>query len=303
MNMWDGLFGGLTRTRDHFVGGLRKLLSGNQLDAETLEAMEELLYTADLGPAAGQLMEDLRVEHRRGSLSNADDVEIFVQKQLLDVIGEAPGDYQHDQHDGPFVVLVVGVNGSGKTTTIAKLGQRYKEAGQKVLLAACDTFRAAATEQLSIWAERLSLPLIKSEGGGDPSGLAYDAAQEAKNQGADVLLIDTAGRLHTADHLMAELEKITRVLGRCIEGAPHDVLLVIDGTTGQNAITQAREFQSRVAATSLAVTKLDGTARGGAIITIRQQLNLPVRFIGLGEQPQDLQPFAPHSFIEALFAE
>lgn len=294
------LLKGLRKTRDSLVGGLRRLVGRGPLDADTLDQMEELLYTSDLGPAAIQLMDAIREANRKGVLKDGEQVEPFVREKLLEMMGEAsvPLRIEHKPH----VILVCGVNGSGKTTSIAKLAKLLKAEGHGVMLAACDTFRAAAVEQLTVWADRLDIRIVKRETGSDPSGLAFDAADAAVKEGLDVLIVDTAGRLHTQKNLMAELEKIHRVLGRRIEGAPHEVLLILDGTTGQNAITQAREFRESVEVTSLMVSKLDGTARGGAIVSIREQLGLPVRFIGVGEGADDIERFDPGSFVDALFS-
>jgi fused signal recognition particle receptor len=289
----------LAKTRDSLVGGLRRLVGRGPLDADTLDQMEELLYTSDLGPAAAQLMESIREANHKGILKEGEQVEPFVRETLLKIMGEASLPLVIGKK--PHVILVCGVNGSGKTTSIAKLSKLLLAEGHSVMLAACDTFRAAAVEQLAVWAERLGIRIVKRETGSDPSGLAFDAADAAIKEGIDVLIVDTAGRLHTQKNLMAELEKIHRVLGRRIEGAPHDVLLILDGTTGQNAITQAREFRESVNVTSLMVSKLDGTARGGAIVSIREQLGLPVTFIGVGEAADDIERFDPDSFVDALF--
>jgi len=293
------LIRGLAKTRDSLVGGLRRLVGRGPLDADTLDQMEELLYTSDLGPAAGQLMESIREANHKGILKEGEQVEPFVRETLLEIMGEASLPLVIGKK--PHVILVCGVNGSGKTTSIAKLSKLLLAEGHSVMLAACDTFRAAAVEQLTVWAERLGIRIVKRETGSDPSGLAFDAADAAVKEGIDVLIVDTAGRLHTQKNLMAELEKIRRVLGRRIEGAPHEVLLILDGTTGQNAITQAREFRKSVNVTSLMVSKLDGTARGGAIVSIREQLGLPVTFIGVGEAADDIERFDPGSFVDALF--
>ncbi len=293
------LFRGLRKTRDSLVTGLRKLVGRGPLDAATLDEMEELLYTSDLGPAAGQLMDAIRTANKKGELKDGEQVEPFVRARLLEIMGEASEPLVVDHK--PHVILVCGVNGSGKTTSIAKLAKLLQAEGHAVMLAACDTFRAAAVEQLTIWAERLDIPIVKRETGSDPSGLAFDAADAAVKEGVDVLIVDTAGRLHTQKNLMAELEKIRRVIGRRIEGAPHEVLLILDGTTGQNAIAQAREFGQAVEVTGLMVSKLDGTARGGAIVSIREQLGLPVRFIGVGESADDIERFDPDGFVDALF--
>ncbi len=297
--MLKRLFGGLKKTRDSLVVGMRKLLGSDTLDDATLDQMEELLYTADLGPAAADLMDALRKARAAGEVTEPAQVEPFLRDQIVDMLGDDVADTPVGS--GPRVVLVVGVNGSGKTTTIAKLAQLLKREGRSVMLAACDTFRAAAVEQLGVWADRLEVRIVKRETGADPSGLAFDAADAAQREDIDVLLVDTAGRLHTATNLMAELVKIGRVISKRIPGAPHEVLLVLDGTTGQNAIAQAREFKQAVAVTGLVVTKLDGTAKGGAVVSIRRQLDLPVRFIGLGEGADDLERFAPAAFVEALF--
>jgi len=294
------LLRGLRKTRDSLVGGLRKLVGRGPLDADTLDQMEELLYTSDLGPAAGVLMESIREANRKGTLKDGEQVEPFVREKLLEIMGEASQPLLIESK--PHVILVCGVNGSGKTTSIAKLSKLLQAEGHRVMLAACDTFRAAAVEQLTIWAERLDIRIVKRETGADASGLAYEAADAAVKEDIDVLLVDTAGRLHTQKNLMAELEKIRRVLGKRIEGAPHEVLLILDGTTGQNAITQAREFRECVDVTSLMVSKLDGTARGGAIVSIHEQLGLPVRFIGVGESADDIERFDPGTFVDALFS-
>jgi fused signal recognition particle receptor len=203
----------------------------------------------------------------------------------------------------PTVILVTGINGAGKTTSIAKLGQYLKDQGKTVIVAACDTFRAAAVEQLSIWASRIDVPIIKHAQGSDPAAVAFDACDAALARHIDVLIVDTAGRLHTQDHLMRELTKIRRVIEKRIPNAPHEVLLVLDATTGQNAIRQAEEFLKAVHVTGIFLAKLDGTAKGGIVIAIRHQLNLPVKFVGIGEKPADIQPFDPDSFVEALFSE
>ncbi|MDG2148193.1 MAG: signal recognition particle-docking protein FtsY [Planctomycetota bacterium] len=293
------LIRGLAKTRDSLVGGLRRLVGRGPLDADTLDQMEELLYTSDLGPAAGQLMDSIREANRKGILKEGEQVEPFVRETLLEIMGEASLPLVIGEK--PHVILVCGVNGSGKTTSIAKLSKLLLAEGHSVMLAACDTFRAAAVEQLTIWADRLDIRIVKRNTGADPSGLAFDAADAAAKEGIDVLIVDTAGRLHTQKNLMAELEKICRVLGRRIEGAPHEILLILDGTTGQNAITQAREFRESVNVTSLMVSKLDGTARGGAIVSIREQLGLPVTYIGVGEAADDIERFDPDSFVDALF--
>lgn len=297
--MLGKLFKSLQRTRSNLATGMRKLFGREQIDAAVIDEMEELLYTADLGPAARELTEAVREANRKGTLKTGAEMEPFVKAELVAMMGEAGEPLVINSK--PYVVLVCGVNGSGKTTSIAKLATLLGREGHKVMLAACDTFRAAAVEQLTIWAERLQIPIVKKQTGADPSGLAFDAVKAALEQDIDVLIVDTAGRLHTQKNLMAELDKIRRVLGKGCEGAPHEVLLILDGTTGQNAIAQAQQFGQAVNVSSLMVTKLDGTARGGAVVSIRRQLGLPVRYIGLGETPDDIERFDPVAFADALF--
>jgi len=293
------LLAGLRRTREALVSGLRALLPRGALDAATLDRVEELLYTADLGPAAATLVGELRSGWKRGELKTTEEVEPFLKARILALLGPAPP--APPPGNKPHVILVCGVNGSGKTTSIAKLAWLHRNEGRRVMLAACDTFRAAAVEQLTIWAQRLEIPIVKRPTGSDPSGLAFDAADAAIKQDIDVLLVDTAGRLHTQKNLMDELEKIRRVLGRRLPGAPHEVLLVLDDTTDQNAIQQAQRFKASVEVTGLMVTKLDGTAKGGAVVSVRSQLGLPVQFIGIGEGLEDVERFDPAAFVEALF--
>jgi fused signal recognition particle receptor len=293
------LLAGLKRTREALVTGLRALLPRGALDAATLDRVEELLYTADLGPAAATLVGELRAAWKRGEIKATEEVEPFLKARILALLG--PATPPPSRTSKPHVILVCGVNGSGKTTSIAKLAWLHRSEGRRVMLAACDTFRAAAVEQLAIWAQRLEIPIVKRPTGSDPSGLAFDAADAAAKEGVDILLVDTAGRLHTQKNLMDELEKIRRVLGRRLPGAPHEVLLVLDGTTGQNAIQQAEKFRASVEVTGLMVTKLDGTAKGGAVVSVRSQLGLPVQFIGLGEGVEDVERFDPAAFVEALF--
>lgn len=299
--MFKKLLGGLRKTRESLVTGMRKLLKRGLIDADTIDEMEELLYVADLGPAAVTLCDEIREANKKGKLKTGEEVEPYVKQRLLEMMGADTEPLTLPS--SPSVVLVCGVNGSGKTTSIAKLTRYFKGQGKRVMLAACDTFRAAAVEQLAIWAEREDVPIVKRELGSDPSGLAFDAADRAVKEGIDVLIVDTAGRLHTQKNLMAELEKIRRVLSKRIDGAPHEVLLILDGTTGQNAIAQAKQFKQVVDVTGLMVTKLDGTARGGAVVTIREQLGLPVRFIGVGEQADDIEAFDPSAYVSALFGD
>ena len=227
------------------------------------------------------------------------DIEAFVKQQLKEMLATGDTGLQYAAA-GPTVVMVAGVNGSGKTTSIAKLARRCQEDGKKVIVAACDTFRAAAVEQLTIWTERLGCEIVKAQQGSDPAAVAFDACERAKSRGTDVLIVDTAGRLHTQTHLMKELEKIHTVVSRQIPGAPHEVLLVLDATTGQNALTQAEQFSKAVKCSGIVLSKLDGTAKGGAVFAIKQKLGLPVKYVGVGEQIDDMEPFDPDGFVQAL---
>lgn len=291
---------GLSRTRNKIRHALRSL-GGDSTTAETLEALEEILYTADVGPLATELLDAAERELKSGRLAAPGEMESWLREQLLQAV-QGPGEDPLPLVDqGPTVVLVVGVNGAGKTTSIAKLVNWLQQRGQKVLVAAGDTFRAAAVEQLTIWCDRLDTDLIKSQQGADPAAVAHDGAEAALARQADVLIVDTAGRLHTQKNLMSELEKISRVLGRKIDGAPHHTLLVLDATTGQNAVQQAKLFGERVPLSGVILSKLDGTAKGGAVISIGRQLGLPVCYVGLGEQVGDFEVFDPAEFLEALF--
>jgi len=305
----DKLKGGLAKTRDVFVGGLRSLLRGRKLDQALLDELEHRLITSDLGvKATARIMEDLNQAWRDKKIDSGDQVLDFLKAEMK-TYWPAESRELHFAPPGPkgekipTVILVTGINGAGKTTSIAKLGQYLKEQGKTVIVAACDTFRAAAVEQLSIWASRIDVPIIKHAQGSDPAAVAFDACDAALARGIDVLIVDTAGRLHTQDHLMRELTKIRRVIEKRIPGSPHEVLLVLDATTGQNAIRQAEEFLKAVQVTGIFLAKLDGTAKGGIVIAIRHQLNLPVKFVGLGEKPADIEPFDPEAFVEALFSE
>ena len=275
------------------------------LNADDLENMERVLIEADFGVAATvELTQALEDEVRRGKLKTEADLKHSLQSRLAQMLkaeGEA-GDLARAPA-GPTVILLVGVNGTGKTTTAAKLAWRLQQSGRKILLAAADTYRAGAVAQLQIWANRLGLPCVAGSPGGDPASVAYDAIDAASARGLDTVIIDTAGRLHTQEGLMDELRKIVRVVGRRLPGAPHETLLVLDGTVGQNAVQQGRLFSQAVAPTGIVVTKLDGSARGGAVAALRRELGLPIRFIGLGESVEDLEPFDPERFAENLLAE
>jgi fused signal recognition particle receptor len=269
------------------------------VDRDFLTELEKRLYLADVGNSAtSEIVEKVRQSFLDKEITG--DVEAFVKQQLKDMLTTA--EPLRTNANGPTVVMIAGVNGSGKTTSIAKLARRLQQDGKKVLVAACDTFRAAAVEQLTIWSERIGCEIVKNQQGSDPASVAHDACERAKARSFDVLIVDTAGRLHTQTHLMRELEKIHRVVTRQIEGAPHEVLLVLDATTGQNAIAQAENFKKTVQCTGIILAKLDGTAKGGAIFAIKQKLGLPVKFVGVGEKLDDLEPFDPDSYVEALFA-
>jgi fused signal recognition particle receptor len=293
----DGLW---TRVRKLALTDVGALV--RKLNASDLEAMERLLIESDFGvPATLELVEALESDWRNGKLKNEHDLrEALVTRigGLLEAPGE-PGTIARAA-DGPTVVLVVGVNGTGKTTSVAKLAHRLKREGRKVILAAADTYRAGAIAQLETWADRLSLPIVSGAPGGDPAAVAFDAVEAAVSRGADTVLIDTAGRLHTQEGLMEELAKVNRVLARRAPGAPHETLLVLDGTVGQNAVQQGKIFAQAVTPTGLIITKLDGTARGGAVVGLRRELAVPIRFIGTGESLEDLQPFDPRRYAESL---
>ncbi len=292
---------GLSRTREKFVGSLKTFLAGKVLNAETLEDLEAILIQADIGvAAAGRIRGDLEAAAEEGRIARGDDVIEFLKAELKEYWPESDRTV-HFAEAPPTVILVAGINGSGKTTSVAKLAWQFKAAGRKVCLAAGDTFRAAAVEQLTIWADRIGVEVIKGSGT-DPAAVVFDACDAARARGADVLLVDTAGRLHTQDNLMRELTKIRDVVSRKIPGAPHEVLLVLDATTGQNAINQARAFADAIDVTGIFLAKLDGTAKGGIVVAIRNDVNLPVKFVGIGETYEDVEPFDPERFVEALFA-
>ncbi len=297
----EKLKSGLSRTRQRFVGSLRSLLSGRKLDAETLDELEAVLIQADMGVAtAVRIREDLEAAGKDGRVSRGDDVIEFLKGELKQYWPESDRTV-HFADQPPTVILVAGINGSGKTTSVAKLAWTFKNEGMNVCLAAGDTFRAAAVEQLTIWSERIDVDIIKGTGK-DPAAVVFDACDAAMARSADVLLVDTAGRLHTQDHLMRELTKIRDVVARKIPGAPHEVLLVVDATTGQNAINQAKAFSQAIDVTGIFLAKLDGTAKGGIVVAIRNEVNLPVKFIGIGEGFDDVEAFRPEAFVEALFS-
>src|SRR5262245_49589107 len=290
---------GLSKTKNMFTGVFDLLRGKGKVDQAFLDELEKLLLGADVGPKATTVIVD-RVRQAFRDKEITGEVEAFVRKELRDQLAaETPGIKWAPS--GPTVVMVAGVNGSGKTTSIAKLAKRFQNDGKKVLVAACDTFRAAAVEQLTVWATRIGCEIVKQGQGADPSAVAHDACEKAKARNFDLLIVDTAGRLHTQTHLMKELEKIHRVVAKQIPGAPHEVLLVLDATNGQNAVVQAEQFSKSVKCSGIILAKLDGTARGGAVFAIKSKLGLPVKFVGLGEQLDDLEPFDPDAFVQELF--
>ncbi|MDH7500137.1 MAG: signal recognition particle-docking protein FtsY, partial [candidate division NC10 bacterium] len=290
------------RTQEALMGRMDLLLSGRAIDDSSWEELEEILLSADLGvPTVESLLASLKERAKRRPFQDSQDLKASLKGQLLSILEQARGEAASDQQAIPWVILVLGVNGTGKTTTIAKLTHRYLREGKSVLLAAADTYRAAAAEQLKIWADGLGVEMIHHQPGGDPSAVAFDAVHAARSRKKEILIIDTAGRLHSNRGLMEELKKMKRTIGRQMEGAPHEVLLVLDATTGNNGLQQARDFQDGVGLTGLVIAKLDGTAKGGIVVAIADQLKIPVKYIGLGEQLEDLQDFNPQAFVEALF--
>lgn len=294
---------GLTKSRETWVQKIGSIFQNREWDEQSLEEMEESLLTADVGVKSTQkLMTTLRELSPAGTEDLTQDMSSQLQQAMVTMLQDSTAAPKIQPLSvRPWIVLFLGVNGVGKTTTIGKLAAQYKTAGKKVLLVAGDTFRAAAIEQLEIWGRRAGVEMIKHRSGSDPSAVVYDGMQAAKNRGIDVLLIDTAGRLHTKVHLVEELKKIRRVIAREQPGAPHETLLVLDATTGQNGLQQAKIFKDATDIDGIVLTKLDGTARGGVIISIQEELGVPVRYIGVGEDVDDLQPFEAERFVQALF--
>jgi fused signal recognition particle receptor len=293
----------LGKTRSRISSSLSAILPmGRKIDDALLDELEATLISDDIGvETTEQLIEDLRTAYKAGQIAQTDDIIPFLKTRMKAYWPEQ--DRQLNiAPSGPTVILVAGINGSGKTTSIAKLASSLHKNGKNVMVAACDTFRAAAVEQLSIWAERIGVQIVKHKSGADPAAVAFDACKAALARNVDFLIVDTAGRLHTQKHLMEELSKIRNVVAKQIPDAPHEVLLVVDGTTGQNAIMQAKIFTESIQVTGIFLAKLDGTARGGIVIAIKDMLNIPVKFVGLGETPDDIAEFDPDGFVEALFA-
>ncbi len=298
---------GLDKTREAFASGLRSMLRGKTLSDDLIDELESKLIAADVGVrTATRLAEGVRVDFRAGKMTKGDDVLAYLKRELKALWPPEDRTLKFAE-TGPTVVLVTGVNGVGKTTSIAKLVRALQQPAdgppRKVLLGACDTFRAGAVRQLEIWAERLGVEVVKGQQGGDPAAVAFDACQAAKARGVDVLILDTAGRLQTQDPLMRQLTKIRSVAAKQIEGAPHETLLVLDATSGQNAVRQAEAFGESAGVTGIVLTKLDGTAKGGVVVAVHEAVKTPVKFIGVGETPEDLEPFDPERFVEAMFEE
>ena len=302
MGFFDRLKKGLAKTRETFTNKIEKLIIGYaDIDDDLLDELEETLIMSDVGvKTTERLMADVRKGIKKKDINTPEDLKPFLVEKISEILSTG-SDETRIASAGPTVLLVIGVNGVGKTTTIGKLAADYKEQGKSVMLAAADTFRAAAIDQLQIWGDRTGVPVIRHEEGSDPAAVAFDAVKAARARSIDVLIIDTAGRLHTKSNLMEELKKINRVIQREIAEAPHETLLVLDATTGQNAISQADLFQKAAAITGIVLTKLDGTAKGGVIIGLKSELSMPVKWIGVGEGVDDLRPFIAKDFARALF--
>lgn len=299
-SFFDRVKAGLEKTKNNFVKKVETIVIGYaEIDDDFLDDLEATMLTGDLGPkTTTYLMKEIRRGVTEGLINNTSEVMPFMEERITEMLGAQEEVLELHK---PEVILVVGVNGVGKTTTIAKLAHYYAEQGKKVIIAAGDTFRAAASEQLSIWADRVGVSIVKHKEGADPAAVVFDACASAIAKEADLVIVDTAGRLHTKVNLMEELKKIGRVADKQIPGAPHQTLLVLDGTTGQNAVSQAKLFGEAVPVTGIVVTKLDGTAKGGVVISIKEELGVPVRWIGVGEQMDDLRPFNAKEFANALF--
>lgn len=298
---------GLKKTKDSFLGKIARAIVGkSKVDEEVLDNLEEILITSDVGVETTlKIIGKIEARVKKDKVLGTEELNGILKEEIENLLeesdsGSKPFDLKSEGND-PYVIMVVGVNGVGKTTTIGKLAHQFKTAGSKVILGASDTFRAAAVDQLVIWSERVGVPIVQQGMGADPASVAFDTVQSAKSQNADVVIIDTAGRLHNKVNLMNELNKIKRVMDKVIPGAPHEILLVLDGSTGQNAFEQAKQFSQATDINALAVTKLDGTAKGGVVIGISDQMNIPVKYIGVGEKIEDLQLFDKKTFVDSLF--
>ncbi len=298
---------GLSKTRETLVAKVTRLIfAKGKIDDEFLEQLEEILITSDVGvETSHKIIEGIKKRSNEQKYESQEELDSLVRDEITNALKKnsvaSENPFEFPSHTKPYVIMVVGVNGVGKTTTIGKLAYNYKIAGKNVIIGAADTFRAAANEQLEVWAKRADVQIVQQLQGSDPAAVAFDTVKAAQARGADVVIIDTAGRLHTKTNLMEELKKIKRVISKCSSEAPHEVILVLDATTGQNAIQQAKLFNEAVGLTGLVITKLDGTAKGGVIFAISQALKVPVRFIGVGEKIDDLQPFDSDKFVQALF--
>jgi fused signal recognition particle receptor len=317
MGFFDKLFGkkekesldqGLQKTKEGFLARLTKAVAGKStVDEEVLDNLEDALVSADVGiDTTVKIIKQIENRVAKDKYVNTSDLNKLLQEEIEHILVDAPEqsyrDFSTPSGNKPYVILVVGVNGVGKTTTIGKLAHNFTKAGKSVLLGAADTFRAAAVDQLTIWSERVGVPIVKQGMGSDPGAVAFDSVQSGVARGIDVVIIDTAGRLHNKAHLMEELSKISRVIRKVMPDAPHEVLLVLDGSTGQNALEQARQFTAATDVTALAITKLDGTAKGGVVLAIANQFKIPVKFIGVGEKMEDLLVFDKHEFVDSLFS-
>lgn len=304
----DSLDKGLSKTKESLFKKLGRLLGGKgKVDEDVLDELEEILITSDVGvDTTLKIIDRIQQRVQRDKYQGTDELNIILREEIAALLAEneksSVEDIDIPNNGLPYVIMVVGVNGVGKTTTIGKLAYRFTKAGKKVVLGAADTFRAAAIEQLCVWAERVNVPIVKQQMGSDPASVAFDTLSSAKAQGADVVIIDTAGRLHNKINLMNELSKIKNVMQKVVPGAPNEVLLVLDGSTGQNAFEQAKQFSKATEVTALAITKLDGTAKGGVVIGVSDQLNIPVKYIGIGEGIEDLQLFDKKAFVDSLFS-
>ena len=317
MGFLDKLFGkkekesldqGLQKTKDNFLSKITKAIAGKStVDEEVLDDLEDALVTADVGiDTTVQIIEQIEKRVSRDKYLNTGELNKILQEEIENLLIDAPQSnaytFASDLPAKPYIILVVGVNGVGKTTTIGKLAYNFKKAGKSVLLGAADTFRAAAVDQLTIWSERAGVPIVKQAMGSDPASVAFDTVQSGVSRGTDVIIIDTAGRLHNKAYLMEELSKIKRVIQKHIPDAPHEVMLVLDGSTGQNALEQAKHFTAATDVSALTITKLDGTAKGGVVLAIANQFKIPVKFIGVGEKMEDLLVFDKHEFVDSLFS-
>lgn len=299
---------GLEKTKNSFISKIARTIVGkSKVDDEVLDELEEVLISSDVGVETTlKIIAQIESRVKKDKVMGTDELQNILKEEIAKLLEDNPSELKtqdkHQEGKEPYVIMVVGVNGVGKTTTIGKLAHQFKTAGKKVILGASDTFRAAAVDQLVIWSERVGVPIVQQGMGADPASVAFDTLQSAKSQNADVVIIDTAGRLHNKVNLMNELSKIKRVMDKVVPNAPHEILLVIDGSTGQNAFEQAKQFSIATDINALAVTKLDGTAKGGVIIGISDQMNIPVKYIGVGEQMEDLQLFDKTTFVDSLFS-